>query len=64
VNAAQAAAFLARFTGSPLRWQLQIDDGTHVMHLERNRRSLYQSVAAFIATVDCDQERYASRPTP
>jgi pimeloyl-ACP methyl ester carboxylesterase len=64
VNAAQAEAFLARFTSSPLRWQLQIDDGTHVMHLERNRRSLYQSVAAFVATVDCDQERYACRPTP
>jgi len=52
VNTAQAAPFLARFSGSPMRWQLQIDDGTHVMHLERNRRSLYESVAAFIAAVE------------
>lgn len=63
VNTAQASTFLARFTGSPMRWQLQIDDGTHVMHLERNRRSLYESVAAFIAAVEA-HERYASRPTP
>jgi len=52
VNTAQAATFLARFSGSPMKWQLQIDDGTHVMHLERNRRSLYESVAAFIAAVE------------
>jgi pimeloyl-ACP methyl ester carboxylesterase len=52
VNTAQAAAFLARFSGSSMKWQLQIDDGTHVMHLERNRRSLYESVAAFIAAVE------------
>lgn len=43
-----AAAFLARFTGAPLRWRLRIDEGTHVMHLERQRRSLYESVAAFV----------------
>lgn len=50
VNDRGAAAFLARFTASPLRWRLRIDDGTHVMHLERNRRSLYASVAAFVET--------------
>lgn len=44
------AAFLARFTSSPLKWQLRIDSGTHVMHLERNRRSLYESVLGFIRT--------------
>ncbi|WP_426663512.1 alpha/beta hydrolase [Rhodanobacter aciditrophus] len=48
VNDAGAATFLARFTASPLRWRLRIDDGTHVMHLERNRHSLYAGVAAFI----------------
>ena len=48
VDDATAAPFLARFTGSPLRWRLRIDHGTHVMHLEHARRSLYQSVGAFI----------------
>ena len=43
-----AAEFLARFVASPLRWRLRIDHGTHVMHLERARRSLYESVDAFI----------------
>jgi pimeloyl-ACP methyl ester carboxylesterase len=52
VNDAQAAAFLARFTSSPLKWRLRIDSGTHVMHLERNRQSLYQSVLAFIETAN------------
>lgn len=47
-----AGAFLARFTASPLKWRLRIDDGTHVMHLERQRRSLYESVAAFIRAAD------------
>jgi pimeloyl-ACP methyl ester carboxylesterase len=45
---AAAAAFLARFAAAPLRWRLRIDDATHVMHLERGRRSLYESVAAFV----------------
>ena len=48
VNDAGAQPFLEKFTGSPLRWRLRIDDGTHVMHLERNRHSLYESVNAFI----------------
>jgi pimeloyl-ACP methyl ester carboxylesterase len=48
VNDAQAASFMARFSGSPLAWRLRIDHGTHVMHLERNRLSLYRSIAAFI----------------
>jgi len=48
VNDAEASRFLARFTSSPMKWQLRIDDGTHVMHLERQRWSLYESVAAFI----------------
>ena len=47
-----ASAFLARFTASPLRWRLRIDDGTHVMHLEHNRHSLYASVAAFVETAE------------
>lgn len=47
-DTATAEAFLARFTASPLRWQLRIDHGTHVMHLERARRSLYESVDAFV----------------
>jgi pimeloyl-ACP methyl ester carboxylesterase len=48
VDDAGAAAFLDRFTASPLKWRLRIDHGTHVLHLERGRRSLYESVAAFI----------------
>ncbi|RUL78342.1 alpha/beta hydrolase [Dyella choica] len=52
VNDAGAARFLERFTGSPLRWQLRIDDGTHVMHLEKNRHSLYESVIAFIRATE------------
>ncbi|MDO1527815.1 alpha/beta fold hydrolase [Fulvimonas sp. R45] len=55
VDDARAATFLARFTASPLKWRLRIDHGTHVMHLERNRRSLYRSVAAFIGTVEDGQ---------
>jgi len=47
----QAQAFLSRFTASPLKWRLRIDRGTHVMHLEENRKSLYQSVLGFIAAV-------------
>ncbi|HEV2538745.1 MAG TPA: alpha/beta fold hydrolase [Frateuria sp.] len=49
---AAAAAFLERFSASPLRWRLCIDDGTHVMHLERARRSLYESVDAFLHAAD------------
>ena len=52
VNDDGASRFLARFTHSPLRWRLRIDDGTHVMHLEQNRRSLYASVNAFIHAVE------------
>lgn len=52
VNERDAPAFLARFTSSPLKWQLCIHDGTHVMHLERNRMSLYESVLGFIRTAE------------
>jgi pimeloyl-ACP methyl ester carboxylesterase len=52
LNDATAAAFMQRFTGSPLKWRLRIDDGTHVMHLDRSRRSLYESVAAFIRAAE------------
>lgn len=45
---AGAMALLAKFTASPLKWRMRIDHGSHVMHLERNRRSLYRSVDAFI----------------
>ena len=48
VNDIQAADFLHRFSASPLVWRLRIDHGTHVMHLERGRHSLYRSVATFI----------------
>ncbi|MBE1162680.1 alpha/beta hydrolase [Dyella acidiphila] len=47
-----ATHFLAGFTHSPLRWRLRIDNGTHVLHLERNRGSLYASVDAFIHAVE------------
>ncbi|HWY96110.1 MAG TPA: alpha/beta fold hydrolase [Steroidobacteraceae bacterium] len=52
VNDTGAKDFLSRFQASPLKWRLCIDHGTHVMHLERNRKSLYQSEVAFIAAVD------------
>lgn len=50
--AANSTAFLDRFRSSPLKWQLCIHDGTHVMHLERNRWSLYESVLGFIRTAE------------
>ena len=49
---AETPAFLARFTGSPMKWRLRIDHGTHVMHLERGRHALYESVAAFIRATE------------
>lgn len=52
VNDSGAKAFLARFSASPLKWQLRLDDGTHVMHLEKIRRSLYASVNAFISATE------------
>jgi len=52
VNDQTAAPFLSRFVHSPLRWQLHIDDGTHVMHLEKARRSLYESVNAFVQAAE------------
>lgn len=55
VNDEGAIRFLAGFTRSPLRWRLRIDDATHVMHLEKNRHSLYESVDAFIHAVDASR---------
>jgi len=52
VNDAGAVRFLETFTHSPLRWRLRIDDGTHVLHLEKNRHSLYESVNAFIRATE------------
>lgn len=52
VNDAGAEAFLEKFMKSPLKWRLRIDNGTHVVHLEKNRHSLYQSVNAFIHAVE------------
>lgn len=52
VNRDTAAPFIDAFANSRMKWHVQLDDGTHVMHLEKNRRSLYESVAAFIAAVD------------
>lgn len=55
VDDAAAAPFLAGFSASPLRWRLRIDHGTHVMHLERARRSLYESVDAFIRVAEANR---------
>ena len=52
VDDAGASAILQRFTSSPLKWRTRIDDGTHVMHLDRTRRSLYESVAAFVRVAE------------
>ena len=51
-NHPNVSTFLARFTSSRLKWRLCIHDGTHVMHLERNRVSLYESVLGFIRTTE------------
>jgi pimeloyl-ACP methyl ester carboxylesterase len=48
---AGATALLARFSASPLKWRMRIDHGSHVMHREHNRHSLYRSVNAFIHAV-------------
>ncbi|MFC5582959.1 alpha/beta hydrolase [Rhodanobacter terrae] len=50
-----AATLLAKFSSSPLRWRMRIDHGTHVMHLERNRHSLYRGVDAFILAAEAQQ---------
>jgi pimeloyl-ACP methyl ester carboxylesterase len=47
-----ATSLLAKFSNSPLKWHMRIDHGTHVMHLERNRHSLYQGVDAFILAAE------------
>lgn len=52
---AGATALLAKISASPLKWRMRIDHGSHVMHLERNRRSLYESVHAFIRTAQAVQ---------
>ncbi|WP_426702630.1 alpha/beta hydrolase [Rhodanobacter sp. Col0626] len=52
---AGASALLAKFSNSPLKWRMRIDHGTHVMHLERNRHSLYQGVDAFIHATEGQQ---------
>ena len=49
-NDKNTSEFLRKFTNAPLKWRLRIDNGTHVMHLERNRWSLYEAVYAFIRT--------------
>ena len=55
VDDMRAAAFMSRFVRSPLGWRLRIDHGTHVMHLERYRDSLYRSVNAFIQATEATQ---------
>jgi pimeloyl-ACP methyl ester carboxylesterase len=51
-NDTNTKRFLDRFTSSPFKWRLRIDHGTHVLHLERNRWSLYLSVYAFIRATE------------
>jgi pimeloyl-ACP methyl ester carboxylesterase len=53
---AGATALLAKFGNSPLKWRMRIDHGTHVMHLERNRHSLYRGVDAFILATEAQQQ--------
>lgn len=55
VDDTHAAAFLTRFSHSPLVWRLRIDHGSHVMHLERYRDSLYRSVEAFIEAAEAQR---------
>jgi pimeloyl-ACP methyl ester carboxylesterase len=62
VNDEGAIRFLAGFTHSPLRWRLRIDDGSHVMHLEKNRRSLYESVTAFIHAAEASTRLTEATP--
>lgn len=51
-NELNTTPFLARFTSSPLKWELCLYNGTHVMHLERNRQSLYEATLSFIRTAE------------
>lgn len=53
---AGVTSFINGFSASPVIWRLKIRQGTHVMHLERNRRSLYESVLAFIRLNDAAPE--------
>jgi pimeloyl-ACP methyl ester carboxylesterase len=63
VDDAGASAFVERFTASPLKWRMRIDDGTHVMHLDRTRRSLYESVAAFQQVAQSSADASGATPS-
>jgi pimeloyl-ACP methyl ester carboxylesterase len=39
-------------TAAPLKRDVKIDRGTHVMHLENSRRQLYREVSTFLAAND------------
>jgi pimeloyl-ACP methyl ester carboxylesterase len=48
-NVESIDSFVASFSSASFTWLVRIDPGTHVLHLERNRTSLYNIVDAFIA---------------
>jgi pimeloyl-ACP methyl ester carboxylesterase len=47
-NVESVDSFVARFSSASFTWLVRVDPGTHVLHLERNRTSLYGIVDAFI----------------
>jgi pimeloyl-ACP methyl ester carboxylesterase len=51
-NDADAAWLFAAFAASPVRRDIKISRGTHLMHLEASRHALYRETAAFLAGGD------------
>ncbi len=50
-------------TGTPIKRDVKINRGTHVMHLEEGRVQLYREVAAFLRADDSSPTPAADRPT-
>lgn len=50
-------------TGSPVRRDVKISRGSHVMHLEESRIQLYREVAAFLQADDTPPKPAPDRPT-
>jgi pimeloyl-ACP methyl ester carboxylesterase len=51
-NDADAAWLFAAFTGSPIRRDVKISRGTHLLHLEASRYALYRETQTFLAGAD------------
>jgi alpha-beta hydrolase superfamily lysophospholipase len=49
ISAEQAERFVRSLTNSPEKRVVSIDEGTHRLHWERNRKQLYDEVALFLS---------------